>query len=241
MNIIEKQMNPPIIISFQSDNHLVLAGHSVKILWEIENAKKILLNGQNVTGTIEKEFLSTKETKYKIEASNSFGTIEREIFLKVLPIPKIKSFTANKKSKYLRIEIGDTVTLEWTTNNVSEIALKHGGQDVYVSQKNQDQYKVPHTPTQHQEYIYTLIATALDNKTTINPFILSWNVLYAKKLSISSLGEVNRLDGNKLFNPPHTNTSFELTVQNYNNKETKYTTEIIVHSDPELKFKDKKL
>jgi hypothetical protein len=64
--------------------------------------------------------------------------------------------------------------------------------------------------------------------------ILSWEVLYAKRITISKVGEVS-LKGNRTVSPRQ-NTSYTLTIQDYKDNiyETEQATEVKVYPAPEI-------
>jgi serine/threonine protein kinase len=96
MNTLKKQMLPPMVISFLADKQIVLSGHSLRISWQAEQAKTILLNGQDILKTTGKEIRLTKDGDYKLAVTNNSGKAEKEISIKVLPTPKISSVIVEK-------------------------------------------------------------------------------------------------------------------------------------------------
>jgi len=63
------------------------------LTWETENAKKVTLNGRDVEliGCEVFEDGIQKETKYTLSVIDEFGTKEKEIVVKMLPLPRIES------------------------------------------------------------------------------------------------------------------------------------------------------
>ena len=229
MNAIKKQMSPPVIIAFQAEKQPALLGYSLKIRWEVERARTILLNGKDVSGTNEKDFFPTKDEKLKLRVSNSSGTAEKELTIKVLPAPAINIFNADKT----KIEAGSSIVLKWNVSEVSKVALTDGIQIIDVKNRTE------HTATLWKTINYKLTATALDNVTTIEKEIeikvlpkpeiiffetdkevifdceeatLKWQVKNAKSVEINNgVGEVN--SKGKIQVKPATNTKYTITVK----------------------------
>ena len=230
MNAIKKQMSPPAIISFKVDKQPALSGYSLKISWDVERARIIYLNGKDVSGTFEKEIIPTKDEKLKLEIKNSSGKAEQELSIKVLPAPAINTFSTDKT----KIEIGDNIMLKWNACEFSKIILNDSNQDIDVSNNNE------YTANPLQTTKYKLIATALDNKTTIEKEIevgvfqkpeiilfetekevildyeeavLKWHVKNANTIEINNGVGIVKPSKGKMQTKPTTSTKYILTAK----------------------------
>jgi len=246
-------LTPPIINYFDADNKQpILSGHFLKILWQVERARTILLNGQNVSGTTEKEVRPTKNENYTLKASNNLGVIEQTISVKVLPAP-----TINFQATRTKIEQLQTTKLFWTVSNAAKIELFDGTKTTDVTNSSE-------LPVQlNQHTTYKLIVTALDNKTIFNskeirievcykPEIhffeirpqtivntrfakLQWQVANAKEIEIDNgIGKVAN-QGNINVNPT-TNTKYTLTAKGELSDATPKSVELEVLPAPAIKF-----
>ena len=92
-----KQINievlPEATIKFEVDKEYVFPNIPFTLKWETENAKKVTLNGKDVDligGEVFEDGIQ-KETKYTLSVTDEFGTKEKEIVVKMLPLPRIES------------------------------------------------------------------------------------------------------------------------------------------------------
>ena len=84
---------PEATIKFESDKQYVFPTIPFTLTWETENAKKVALNGRDVEligGEVFEDGIQ-KETKYTLSVTDEFGTKEKEIVVKMLPLPRIES------------------------------------------------------------------------------------------------------------------------------------------------------
>lgn len=228
MSAIRKQMQPPTIVRFFADKQEIISGNALKLSWETERANKILLNGDDVTKIGWKDIYPIKNETYTLKIENRLGSAEKTVVIKVLPAPKINNLRANKT----KIEVGDSITLEWSVSHTSAMILTDGIYTVNVSKHKNYSVK----PTRNTTYKF--IAIASDNKTnvvkTINVEVftalqilffkaqpsvitdvfsteLSWNVVGAKKVKIDQgIGEVT--EQGKIEVRPLSHTSYRLTA-----------------------------
>lgn len=84
---------PEATIKFEVDKEYVFPNIPFTLKWETENAKKVTLNGKDVDliGGEVFEDGTQKETKYTLSVIDEFGTKEKEIVVKMLPLPRIES------------------------------------------------------------------------------------------------------------------------------------------------------
>ena len=84
---------PEATIKFEVDKEYVFPNIPFTLKWETENAKKVTLNGKDVDligGEVFEDGIQ-KETKYTLSVTDEFGTKEKEIAVKMLPLPRIES------------------------------------------------------------------------------------------------------------------------------------------------------
>lgn len=155
--ILEK----PEITSFEIDKLTVLEGEKINILWHTKNALKVSISN---IGNVEKSGSSNNiayHKSYKISASNDVGTTENEIYVNVLPLPKIINF----KSSSQKIEFGKDILLKWVTENTKKVELYDSTNKIEVSQIGELKTS-PNT-----DINYKLIVFALDGTTSIESII----------------------------------------------------------------------
>lgn len=78
-------------IDFSADKYYIFPTIPVKLSWNVEHAKKVWLDNEevNVTGTIVIE--PKKATTYVLSAEDEFGVKEKRLTIQMLPIPQVKS------------------------------------------------------------------------------------------------------------------------------------------------------
>ena len=84
---------PEATIKFEVDKEYVFPNVPFTLKWKTENAKKVTLNGKDVDliGGEVFEYGIQKETKYTLSVTDEFGIKEKEIVVKMLPLPRIES------------------------------------------------------------------------------------------------------------------------------------------------------
>lgn len=202
--VLSSVQEAPEIQKFSFELSKILSGNKVKLEWEVVNSTNTKIS---VLGSVESvgsiEITPTKTTSYKLIAENAFGKIEKEISIKVLPLPKISEF----KTKHQKIEYGKETSLVWSVENVVKAELSYNGILETLSFINEKKVQLKHNS------IFKLIVTALDGKTTVEkeltvevfkrvkinsfksnldfvveslPVQLSWEVENANKLTLTS-------------------------------------------------------
>lgn len=131
----EFHLNPaPLaqILFFRSNKETLQEGQSVKLTWNVRNAKQVLLKGEgvdlDVTDKSELEFTPAKSSEYTLIAISVDDSIkeERVITIAIVKEVKIISFEADKT----RIAETMPVTLSWKVENADKLELLPHYQDV---------------------------------------------------------------------------------------------------------------
>lgn len=81
------------IVEFKTDKEYVFPSIPFSLSWQVQHANKVQLNGKDVkhTDTITYTNGVDKNTTYRLQVTDEFGTIEYPISIKMLPIPQIKA------------------------------------------------------------------------------------------------------------------------------------------------------
>jgi plastocyanin len=201
----------PEVILWNVDRINLFENEAITLSWEVLYAKKISISGLGEVPLKDNRTISPiRDTTYTLtieDWKNNEYEVEQKISVKVTPLP-IVVFQSDKN----KIEIGDTVTFSWTARHTSKVELSDGNLTTDVT--NRTDYLVQLTGNT----TFKLIATALDNHTTIEreisvevfpkpkieyfkvnpevvldsmPVTLSWKVENAKKVEINNgVGEV---------------------------------------------------
>lgn len=217
---LKQSQTPPIIDSFNANKRVLVEGQEVTLSWSVRNVNRILINGSiDVTGKSEYTIRPTKTTSYFIQASNRFGhSKSNNEEVKVLPMPKIVSFKANKKI----LAEGQEVILSWTVRNVDRILL-NGSIDV----TGQNEHKIYPTNTvsyfiqvfnnagnrsSNREEVKVFPMPKIDNfKASRNvliegqDFVLSWSVNHVDRILLN--GEID-ITGKNEYTIQPTKTDF---------------------------------
>lgn len=224
-------MKPPKITSFIVSSNEILEGNLVKLSWEVDaTTHTIIINNGvgDVSSKSEIEIKPIKNSKYTLRAIGHFGAIESSIEIKVTPSPKFKEL----KSEHVKIKNGDSTSLIWEIENISEGRLVGLEKDpIIITKSGIQQIKPDQTTT------YKFEVTALDGKTIIEklisvevfeegqisffkadrqfifptiPVILSWEVKNAVKVEIEGLGSF-QLSGQTTVQPT-VDTTYKLLV-----------------------------
>ncbi|MDR1499089.1 MAG: zinc finger Ran-binding domain-containing protein, partial [Rickettsiales bacterium] len=200
-------LEKPEITLFHIENAKLVAGTSTQIKWKVKNGTKIIITGLGKVENTGIADLKIERNQVKITAENEIGKVERSIDIEIIPLPIIK-FISNQK-----IELGDKTKLNWNVGHSLKVVLLHDEKEKIVSNSGEEKFLLIKATT------FKLIATALDNKTTVEkeinievfpkpeikyfkanpeiiissmPVTLSWKVENAKKVEINNgIGEVS--------------------------------------------------
>ena len=226
--IFDLQTKAPEIVSFVSKNgNLVYEEDEIFLLWNVENATQIFINGKDVTEQSNYKCKAKRSCDFEIKVSNGLKESAKKISINVLP-----KATISFKSSSLKLKKGKEkkVHLSWNVKNAKSAKL-------YV-ESNERQIK-PVGDTQIEIEKATdikLVALGLDGKRTfiknlrINvfsesdvvftadkyyslpdiPIQLSWNVNHAKEVELVDVGKVNSSDS--IVVSPKDTTIYKLKV-----------------------------
>lgn len=228
-------------------------GSLVSIMWEVDNATSILINGVNVTNSDSYEFLVQGDDNIELIASNDYGDEKRKVPIKPLPPPRIISFSSNRK----RIKAGERIKLSWSIKHTETARLRSSlsSKEIPLIGKRKLEY-VPEVGE-----ILTLVCYAIDKKVEITqdleidiiesvaidnfscnqceiiesmPIKLSWSVRNATSIIILP-NNIDVTDKESIIIYPYRSTEYQLKATN----EISSTTEIIsvkVKPLPKLTF-----
>ncbi|MDR0863566.1 MAG: hypothetical protein LBO74_01370 [Candidatus Symbiothrix sp.] len=193
-------LDKPSIVLFELESTKLLTGASTQIKWKANNSTRTQILG---IGKVDNEGitnLKVEKNPVKIITENEIGTVEKEIEVEFIPLPKIK-FDCKRK-----IELGDILNLKWNVENALKSVLLYNESKKEIENIGDKEITLKETTT------FKLIATALDSKTTIEkeitievfpkpeikyfkvlpevvissqPVTLSWKVENAKKTEIN--------------------------------------------------------
>lgn len=103
----------PVISSCDIREQDYCKGSMVHIDWVVENATKLTLNDQDVTGTNSCEQEVGKHNHFKLVAENDYSITTKEIHLNPAPLAQILFFRSNKET----LQEGQSVKLTWNVRN----------------------------------------------------------------------------------------------------------------------------
>jgi hypothetical protein len=202
----------PEVILWNVNKTEIFDNEEIILSWEVLYAKKVSISGIGEVPSKGTYSISPHQnTVYTIniqDYKNNIYKTEQLIEIKVTPFP-IVQFQSNK----IRLEINDSITFNWQTQYTTKIEIISNNRRIDVTDKTD------YTTHPESSATYKLIATALDNKTTIEkeinievfpkpeikyfkanpekasssmPVILSWKVENANKVEINNgIGEVS--------------------------------------------------
>lgn len=78
-------------IDFSADKYYIFPTIPVKLSWNVEHAKKVWLDNEEVNATGTKVIEPKKATSYVLSAEDEFGVKEKRVDIQMLPIPQVKS------------------------------------------------------------------------------------------------------------------------------------------------------
>jgi hypothetical protein len=105
-------VRPPVIASFSAHPTAIFTPASSTLSWDVQRATAVFINGMDVTTVSNLTVSPTSTTTYTLIATNSGGSISRQVTLLVNPAPVINSFTASRT----HIAAGETVALNWNVS-----------------------------------------------------------------------------------------------------------------------------
>lgn len=106
---IEIQVCKECNIVFKADKTFTLPSVPVKLSWKVTGGNDILLNGESVGLEGYKEVFPTKDTEYVLSAQDLFGQTSKNITVRMLPIPVMKSILVPTPKIEKEITIEDNI------------------------------------------------------------------------------------------------------------------------------------
>lgn len=79
------------IVDFKADKYYIFPTIPVTLIWKVEHAKTVTLDGEPVEAEGQKIIEPKKATTYILSAEDEFGVKEKRIDIKMLPIPQVKT------------------------------------------------------------------------------------------------------------------------------------------------------
>ncbi len=210
---------PPDIKFFTVSKKEILEGEEIVVAWNAENAISVEIENIGIFGSIDKKAIRPKkDIIYKVKFLGYYGEVIEKVEIKVTPAPKFKELNLHIS----KLKKGESTTLNWEINNISEARLIGIEQNaIEISKKGNLTIKPDQTT------LYTFQVKALDQKTTIEkqilievfeegnisffkadrqfvfptiPVKLSWEVKNATKVEIEGVG-IFPFSGNTLVQP----------------------------------------
>jgi hypothetical protein len=200
----------PEVVLWSVNKTEILRGENITLSWEVLFAKRITISELGEVLLKDNRTVSPRQnTIYTLtiqDYKNNVYEVEQTIEIEVRPFPVVRFF-ANKR----RFETGDTIVLTWQALHITKLEIISYDNSVIVTDK------ADYTIQATANTTFKLIATALDNHTTIEkkisvevfpkpkikyfrvnphvalnsmPVTLSWKVENVKKVEISGIGEV---------------------------------------------------
>lgn len=109
------KVKEPAKVSFDADKLFTLPGVPVTIYWDVKRGKKIRLNNSRVDVKGRSIFYPTKDEKYVLSYEDEFGIYDKELTVKMLPLPVIKSLLVETPN------INNAVSIEYSAPQFHKI------------------------------------------------------------------------------------------------------------------------
>lgn len=175
-------------------------GSFVDIMWDVENATHISLNGINVTNHDSYEYKVKGDEDLMLVASNDYMQAKKVIKLSPLPLPNIVKFTTSRK----KIKVGEKLDIHIDCKNTKRVFLVSN-----LSEKKDVSTQKVIKVTPKSGELFTLICYSADPRVAVTkdldltviadvhidaftsdknrtmesfPIILSWKVRNAQKV-----------------------------------------------------------
>lgn len=234
-------------------------GSFIDIMWDVENATHISLNGVNVTNHYSYEYEVKGDEDLILVASNDYTQAQKVLKLSPLPLPKIVKFTTSRK----RVKVGEKIDIHIDYKNSKRaFLLSNLSERIDVSAK-----KVVKVFPKSGE-LYTLICYSADPKVSVTkdldlividdvqieaftsdksrtiesvPIILSWKVRNAQKVTLYP-DDIDVTGKNSIELRPSRNVTYRLEATNGLNIKSEMlaisVTPIpkLIYKMPELRF-----
>ena len=126
---------PPDIKGFTANDTTVLAGTSVNLSWQVEDAKNIYFENQKISEH-QKIVQPDQTTHYLLKAENDFGENQEELIIEVGEAPAIYTFSGDRNV----ISPNSKTIITWDVGNAKNISFEDQTQrtskDAYTVQPN---------------------------------------------------------------------------------------------------------
>lgn len=221
----------PIIkgVEVMTDSYTI--GSFIDIMWDVENATHISLNGINVTNHDSYEYKVKGDEDLVLVASNDYMQAQKVVKLSPLPLPNIVKFTTSRK----KVKVGEKIDIHIDCKNTKRVFLLSN----LSERKDVSTQKVIKVTPKSGE-LYTLICYSADPKVAVTkdldltviddvhidaftsdksrtmesfPIILSWKVRNAKKVVLYP-DDIDVTGKTSIELRPSRNTTYRLEVTN---------------------------
>lgn len=243
----------PIIkdLAVMTDSYTI--GSFIDIMWDVENATHISLNGVNVTNHDSYEYEVKGDEDLLLVASNDYMQVQKLLKLSPLPLPNIVKLTTSRK----RVKVGEKIDIHIDYKNSKRaFLLSNLSERIDVSTK-----KVVKVSPKSGE-LYTLICYSVDPKVSVTkdldlkvlddvqieaftsdksrtiesvPIILSWKVKNAQTVVLYPDG-IDVTGKNSIELRPSRNITYRLEATNGLNVKSEMLS-ISVTPIPKLNYK----
>lgn len=120
VTVSQAAVNAPVVIEFTATPAEIAVGESSTLRWDVQGATEVTISG---IGTVNARGIRTvspgETTTYTLTARNASGQATGSTLVRVLPPVRILSFNASKTT----VNVGETVTLTWTTENAGIVSV----------------------------------------------------------------------------------------------------------------------
>lgn len=205
--LVDKYTKEPKIKSFRAPSDCFVIGQSYILIWEVDDASNIYLNGKKVPATM-REYkvhpLNIGNESYELIVENGLKTAVVQLSVNVVENVRIEVGLSLKKLRKRKMQAS---LLQWDVQNAKKVTLETTDGDSELIPLNGEKKCSPNVST-----TYTIKAMALDGITEVSksvsigvfaesevlfkadktftfkevPVTLSWNVKNAKSVSLEN-------------------------------------------------------
>lgn len=115
-------VRPPIIAAFTASTETVFTPGSTTLMWEVQNADGMDINGTSVLSLPSLTVSPTVTTTFTLTATNSGGAATNRLTVVVNPPPVISAFNASRNY----VAAGESTTLSWNVQHAQSVAISPG-------------------------------------------------------------------------------------------------------------------
>lgn len=205
--LVDKYTKEPKIKSFRAPSDCFVIGQSYILIWEVDDASNIYLNGKKVPATM-REYkvhpLNIGNESYELKVEKGLKTAVVQLSVNVVENVRIEVGLSLKKLRKRKMQAS---LLQWDVQNAKKVTLETTDGDSELIPLNGEKKCSPNVST-----TYTIKAMALDGITEVSksvsigvfaesevlfkadktftfkevPVTLSWNVKNAKSVSLEN-------------------------------------------------------